>query len=1059
MTTRPKELGGMTTLGTPFGLKMRDIGEVPEVPSDDGAQCAVFRMPDGTPVDRFFRETRDSFPPFAEKMAAPGDCKARDEFALKVGLWREEMKKSAAVAAPPVPVGHVLLRPVPPMILTKEERDDGATMRKLVRNYDPVESPLSARNGLHMDNLLQSGEDLTKEGENFPDKGLNGSDVLIKSHIGEKLPWSSHLVPERPNPVLFGNFFEYEVAMKNWYKAVCANMVPILSSKQVGDMVGLNMESNREMAAPPPPNHLVQPPKPLHDKMLDKEGEKKIIPLLLEMQEDYAKRIVNASAFKKTKSEKHQERRVSDLEKGDRSRRGKRTPSKKRKRSEMSFSRAFRPEHSKLTAHEIIDRMRKTGVPVAYVSKVGLTNAMREERWIFDIGFMAKEVIMSEGNREMTKSEEQWMPLLTAPPGEGEKTNTKSLWKFVLLDWSPKDFHRALKSSMENGKKVGEYLCEQLPLEEVVSMSFYSLDDRFAVKMSVLVQYFLTCKAVQEKLLQLDIPSLERFVELATFTASRLVQLEILPDEELTKACHDDPSRDSQIEMFATNFRQAHMLHCLYFVVISASEHFAKMIGFMRQENDQSNKGNLLHRSYQKIVEICASDQMFPAILDGFFSPDDEVHRFYYRLLRMTFTFQYTKIIRVISGHDLLSFMQKGINSKNAVIRRHALSLWQLIRHSDTSLVFQLQLIQAQPSSVVTQIGSANHDSARFLQSIFSVFRTVHKAFDYRPLPFTQFQAFFNALTGDFSRPQYINFLYTLLRFCVQEESLYYNKISEKAYLGLLNNFTARNGVKLIQNQSLQEMNLSAHTIATMKITKMKCLRLLCRVSRLDHASIASVEIWTVILTKMSSKLASDEAEREQAWKIFRNAVLYQSKFVEFILTNPELCKKMEDAFSSLDSGVGAEMIQTLEKLAIATAQVGDGGKDDQSRADMENLDYLWRKLAEPTVRITGKILSNYHRTDRDTDSTVSNFTAPRVHSSVVSMLKCMVESKESSPLHHFMKAEHILKELSGVFEQICHILGLSWKDVQQKIQLESMSPGAGSPLQQVTASTPSQDE
>ena len=1024
----------------------------------------VFTMPDGSTVDRFYRPVDHKLT--SSQMVAPGDSENREKFALEVAFWREKMKEDATIAAPPVPVGHVVLRPVPPMILTKEERDDGATMRKLIRNYDPIESPLSAKNGLYLANLLQTGH-VVEDEEKFPEKGLNGSDVLVKNHVNESLPWSSHLVPMRPNPALFSDFYEYEAAMVRWYQAVCADMVPIPSPEQVGTMVNRKAEAKREMAAPPPPNHLLQDPEPLHKAKLkectpegqkDPHDESSVVWKLHTLQRDYTKKILNPCLPKRKKSSKEKgegesgekkhtskERPSSESEPAEKSRRSKKSPAKKRKRSEVLFPRAVCPAHARLGAQEIVERMKKTGVPVASIEADGMTNAMRHERMIFDVGFMARDLITADGNKELTHDEAKWREMLQQPPDETNKT--KQLWKFVFIDWSPKEFIAALNTKLNDEMTIGEYLCDQLSLEELVTMSFFSLDYRFVTKLSVLVQHFLTLSRVQDKLLQLDIPSLERFVELATFMALRSCNLELIPDDELAQACHDDPSRDSQIEMFATSFRQAHMLSLLYSVVISGSAHFPKMIDFMRQEKPQSHKGNLLHRSYQKIVEICASDQMFPAILDGFFSPNTDVHRFNYRLLRMTFTFQYTKIIRVISGHDLLGFMQRGINSKNSDIRRHTHSLWQLIRHSDTALVFQLQLIQAQPSSVVTQIGSATMDSARFLQSIFSVFRTLHKAFDYRPLPFTQFQAFFNALTGDFSRPQYINFLYSLLRFCVEDESLYYNKMSEKTYLALLNNFTAKNAVKLIQNQSLQEMNLDASTIAQMKIMKMKCLRLLCRVRSLDHVSIANIEIWTSILTKMSSKVAGVEAEREQAWKIFRNAVLYQSKFVEFLLTTPELCKKMEDAFSSLDFGVGAEVIQTLEKLALAAAHPED--PDNGGRVDMENLDELWRKLADPAVRINGKILSNYHRTDRDTSS--GNVTAPRVHSAVVSMLKCMVTSTDHSPLRHFMKAEHIVKELNGVFAHICGVLELSWKDKQNEVQ--QMSPATSSPLQQVSSS------
>jgi hypothetical protein len=187
----------------------------------------------------------------------------------------------------------------------------------------------------------------------------------------------------------------------------------------------------------------------------------------------------------------------------------------------------------------------------------------------------------------------------------------------------------------------------------------------------------------------------------------------------------------------------------------------------------------------------------------------------------------------------------------------------------------------------------------------------------------------------------------------------------------------------------------------------MRCLKTLYKITFLEPAAVQIPDIWTGITAEMRAR-QEVPGLREQAWKTFRNAFLYQPTFGAFLMGNPDLGRKVGDCFSSLEESVTACMVTTLPSLARPLA-------DSMN----QNLADLWVKLAEPSVLIAGKIRSMYKSCKRGSSGAV--------RTALVDFVLCVLDAmsmkwSSGEPLVAFITAPHIWAELSGLIREIAEL-------------------------------------
>ena len=120
-----------------------------------------------------------------------------------------------------------------------------------------------------------------------------------------------------------------------------------------------------------------------------------------------------------------------------------------------------------------------------------------------------------------------------------------------------------------------------------------------------------------------------------------------------------------------------------------------------------------------------------------------------------------------------MKFIGKCLRSDLPFIQRNTMSLWQLIIHSDSSLVLQMQVIQASPSAIIQQLSEAQESFEYLILSIFKLFRNPMTSLDYRPMPFSQFQSFFKIAQENLNSPRCVKLLHELLSLCLIPETIY----------------------------------------------------------------------------------------------------------------------------------------------------------------------------------------------------------------------------------------------------------------------------------------------
>jgi hypothetical protein len=399
------------------------------------------------------------------------------------------------------------------------------------------------------------------------------------------------------------------------------------------------------------------------------------------------------------------------------------------------------------------------------------------------------------------------------------------------------------------------------------------------------------------------------------------------------------------------------------------------------------------------VTDLLAPPSTFQLLEIGFLLETELPHRFFVRLFRILVQLNSIRILRTLATHNLLFVLQKGIASPIDFIRRDTRSLFQLLVHSEAALALRVQFITLSPSAIVSVYKEASPEFTKMVLRIITLFRRVDTARDYGYLPFGQVKLFLRDLAHDFSNPRYMDLLCCLLQLCVSQDVVFCHRLNERKEV--LNHFFQMH---------------TASLLADCTATKLRCQKILFQIRFLEPSCVANPDLWNLILSEIISRQDYPK-KREQAWKAFRNAVLNQPRIVAFLTSNPELAKKLNECFSSLDEKVWWLMLRMLPSFARPLTTIND-------KSDRQNLIDLWTKLAEPSVLIAGKIRSGFK-------GSMNNSAPTALRRAVIDFMMCLWDApkdafrKTGGPvLEAFISAPHILSELTEVMNEVAKSFG-----------------------------------
>lgn len=891
---------------------------------------AVFSAPSKELLDQNLNEVSK----INDFQKIPEMCESNtyEEYLGKLEEWKEEVKKVQSEVVLPMPMSYNIPKYVLPDIISAEKWSDSIVRRRLIRNYNAEKSNLGSENFIELDKLLQSSKEY-KSDDTFSVKGLNDQDVLIGSHCYDKPAWCSRLVIKRPEPKLFRSFEKYEAAMMKWSEKISSMDFLPPSSKQIGDIMQIKSDNKVSSAGPPPPQVPTKVKKSYSTLPID---EDKMKPKLLDLFKEYKLNLTNPddSQFKVKKI------------------------------------RSYKPPHCKLSASKIIKSLIAFGAPIQ-LKLDDLTSAFIFEKSCLDSGYLAKrEFVARSSIYDISKDLDEIIKILLENP-----------IKFLLTDFSIYEFNKLLLTKIPGEEiTIGKKLSELISLESIIKLSSFAASNRSYMKFSVLAIYLLPLKSIQDQLVQLDLSQLERYVELISTTATNTFPSFNIFDEEIKAAINHDPQKEKLIERLVMEISQANLIHSLSSIAFLGNNYFFNCFNFLR---------DLIFSSYQMVVEEIKIDSVFQEILKGLLCTNKLVNMFYFKLIRVVIQIDYSRCIRVLSGYDLLTFFQKGIESNIQHIRKNTKSLFQLMLHSEASIAFQLQITQSSPSFVYNLITSSPEDFLYFLLSIFSSFKNVESKIDYVPFQFAQFKGYIDLLSSDLNNKRNSKFLRILLHLCITGEATFSFKQNE--FKSLINSF-AHNFTSSLDTSNRNNFG---------------CFITLLKIKYLDPSYVQDENIWNYTLQEMCSKKDIGDY-RYLLWKAFRNAVLNQKQFVEFLVENQNLSKLLSDNFSSLDITVISCMVRILTEFAQALNR----------NEDIANLKVLFNFLSQPTVYIASKILSTYKQSQEP--------TMRKLHSILALFITLLIKAPAGSTLNQFMNAQPIISNLGEVFSEIAKINGFT---------------------------------
>ncbi|EAY19657.1 hypothetical protein TVAG_432530 [Trichomonas vaginalis G3] len=918
--------------------------------------------------------TFDKFP----EMPDPDDFATLEEYQLHIHEWEQEVASFSEKIALPQTISHVLPRPTRPEIIPKADREDPVMRAKLKRTFNPMTSPAQPGNQMAVEKILLKGTPY-EETDNLPYAGLNEKPVPINAYIESKNSWASELIPQMPDPMLYEYFDDYEDASIRWAKIVQNLEIIPPSPTELGNLTDLPFEGSSTIVAPFKPKDPVKPPKPFTQFECSSKGSKKALKKLFK----YYKRTQKALTTPTLASEK-----VKNLH---------------------HSSKTYTPPHAGsigITAPIIQQAYMQFGVPLTPFEGFSSTQMRRRELITLDVGYLAQPDLYDSGS----------INAKTETANLANQLN-KDVKQFLITDLSPKQYQSLLYEKLPSGDTVGSLLAKKLSVENLVKYSLISNSIRFLSRCSITAQYFLGLQSTSEQVLDLLLPHLERFVALLTFSTPYSFILPELPDEELIAAISESPKSDQQLEQMANDFRQAQLLKCLQSIVFTSPDRFFPFFQIIRP---------LIHKCFCRLSDIVMSDVTFPLISEGFLNEkNSSVHMFYFRLLRTIVEAEYSRLIRVFAIHDLLKFIKHAVTSQSAIIRRDASSLWQLMMHTDSSLALRIQILNQKPSIILTMLKESQPIIQRYIIDVFTLFRCNNAEFDYRPFPLPLYKNYVDSLCPELQikiKEPEAQGDQTLKKAESKEQKKQdkfkqelqkcshlknpYNVRALTLLLGMMRDYQS---IYCKDRNELKEYVNSFITKRSNLLTEYKlsdCLKILYKNDLLEPSKANQISIWAWIFDTILSK-DTESPKRLSLWRTFSNALLYQRDFMSFILQNPDLTTRFEKAFNSLDENVSFTMILILPSLAqkLYDAEKKFGNTVEQFVKN--NLEEFFRKLCQPDVRISGRILAAYQSKNTST-------IMAQVHSSLVIFLKTVINAHEKSSPKDSMLSQFFVSVLDN---------------------------------------------
>lgn len=835
-----------------------------------------FSDSDGNIYDQQFNKI-STIPQF-DSMPTSNNSNSYNELSINLTKWENQFKHFYRQTSPPVPLSYLFSRPN--MICDQGASHQAKTYQNFLIVAEAIQDPKPI--------------DLSVQ---LPKKYYS-TVFTLETFLTDKLPWSSILIPVRPNPTLFSTFQEYETAMMKWgkivYDADQKDSLPF-SPTEIGEKIGLKPNQTRQIMKPSSPPEEIEPVRPITNTKLP---DSKIF--FEQLTDQLHKLEISYDNYLTTPPVLYENGEPPEFD-------------------------SLVPLNTINNIHinQIASNLCETGVPVRSLDDT-FTNILRNERSFLEKGILTNE----EYTKESSINIKEMHQTITSP-------DTDKVF-LLSLDMSLSHFQELIDlpiSGTSPTVTVGQRIFESLSLQDILTNRlFQSKCSRSISKFTLLFHHLLSqCpQRIFDCLLDLNLSLLERFVETVIYCNPCTVSLETLPEEELNEVINDDPKHKDEVEAYSFQIRQAQIINALCTFIFMNSDKFLSFLPFMRR---------LLHRSYDKIAHMVKESKL-QRIFEGYNNLIQESHQFSYRLLRSIILIQYSKVINNFSGLGILQFINSGFRSSNLIIRRNTASLCQLMLHSDTAIALQRQIIEAKPSLVVEMIKSNQPNLSLFFKHIFLMFRNTSTMFEFMPLPFEQYRGYIDAFLTDYKGLNMSIFLCTLMSICAQDVAIY--TPNRDFLISFMNKFASEYMLRMVK---------------TLDLPTLKLFSVVYKIRILNHSSVFIPTIWNSIFDIMAAKKDVSLDMKWMAWKTFKNATFNQPNIIHFFRADENLSLKLKEAFNVNDDKTIICLILSLPALS---APLGIHAQYVRE-VTKKNLTDLFNYLTEISVPISYRILTAYN--------------------------------------------------------------------------------------------------
>lgn len=803
--------------------------------------------------------------------------------------WRRALWDFQKRVTLPVPLGFSVMRPRNPELIPREVLMDKSKLKRMLTRYNVASSPLGPDNQLHLEELLASGKPFSGQSA-FPETGLDGNPVTYESHLAQHKTWESELIPVRPEPHLYATFTEYEEAMMRWAVVVMKSNVPILIDAQyVGRLAGLGKSAEHANIAPPPP----PPPDEIEESTPMWKGtvnEAKIMEPIHKLMDAYMKASRNPGSDLQVKTQ----------------------------------WRSYVPMHAcDVTPTRVVDHYQKFGVPYWSATEQSMSLIRRKERAISDMGLMASPE-MTNVSIPMDMRQTWLRRYVMEDPA-----------KLLLVDFTPYDFDYLVRSVIQGrvGKSstIGGYIIEKMSIVRLISLSYFSQDARFAVRMSILMNYVLQSPAWYDELLALDMEMLDRFIELVLCPGQKSHPVPTLPVHEVEAAVLSASGKGEEIQQLATVFKQAQLVVALRDLVFASGDRFYPFFRVMK---------SLVTNLCVKIASILNNDDLTDVIIKGFLAPKPrERQTFYYRIIKTAILLDSQMILRILSRKPWLKNICAGIASKDRITISYSKSLWQLMSHTSAEVVLKEQFVATPPSSFIDLFLTTTPMARIFLMRVVKSFRNVSNTCEYIPISLEQYSQYLNVLRQS-GKDRNVSLLLSCFIDLLKDDDCIGAREAEQIY-AVVNKFAEIWAPGLIGNANMHDV---------------RSLKTLCRFRFLSQSVITNADLWREILRIMNS---SPEGGRYQllkrSWQAFENSMLNQAGFFAFLETS-QLVQPAITAFTNPPRLGQHFPLKTLVVFARAVNEM------DPTDVVAKNLESIFEVLASPEVPFGQRLLDLYNQ-------------------------------------------------------------------------------------------------